>query len=205
MTQAVLTFSRGGVFNVVLCVAAFGAHQLHSQRTRTAFLITIALVATLGVNVILPAIDDWTGGVMSERFSAIDPGLRRQMAEYDLKIFRENPVLGVGPGMAKRQRFSYFKHSIAAHTEYTRLLAEHGSFGLLALILMLAMASRAYLRAPGFQAKAWVTVFVGWAMLEMLHAAMRIAAISFVFGLGMIVFFPPQRHLAPGPVQPQPR
>jgi hypothetical protein len=75
---------------------------------------------------------------------------------------------------------------VASHTEFTRLLSEHGTFGLLALLVLVAVAGLAYLRAPSALEKAWVSAFSGWAFIEMSHSAMRIMAISFLFGLAVI-------------------
>jgi O-antigen ligase len=72
---------------------------------------------------------------------------------------------------------------IAAHTEYSRLLAEHGLLGLFAIILLFFMAIRAFWHAPTAQAKGLTVAFMGWSLIEMLHQAMRLAAISYFFAL----------------------
>jgi hypothetical protein len=72
------------------------------------------------------------------------------------------------------------------HTEFTRMLGEHGMLGALSVILLLAMAWRA-LRAKGATFSRGVQAsFLTWSLLSMLHVAMRIAAISFVFGLAFL-------------------
>lgn len=201
MVQALLTFSRGGVINALVCAALLGVHYLHNRRTRVVLMVALVLFGILGSQVVLPALDRFTGGMLSERFGELDPSLRREIAEHELQIFRDNPVLGVGPGVAKEFRRSVFHTPVAAHTEYTRLLAEHGVFGALAALILLVLAARAYLQAPTALTKAWVATMVAWSMLEMAHAAMRIALISFLFGLALIRWYrpPPKARTRPRP------
>ena len=61
---------------------------------------------------------------------------REDIARADLEVWFDNPVLGVGPGVAKEYRAATFGRAAAAHTEFTRLLAEHGILGLVALIIL---------------------------------------------------------------------
>ena len=122
---------------------------------------------------------------MEKRFEDFDPALRLEIAQKDLELWSENPLLGVGPGMAKHYGYTLLGYTAAAHTELTRLVAEHGTLGLIAILLFAAMAFRAYRMAPSMTSKAWVASLIAWAMAEMAHSAMRIVAISFVFGLAM--------------------
>jgi hypothetical protein len=122
--------------------------------------------------------------MLEQRFSDLDTTLRGKIAQADLDLWFANPVLGVGPGISSRERLAFM--GIASHTEYTRVLAEHGFAGLLALLALLWMATRAYFRAPNIQAQVWVSALVAWSLVEMSHAAMRVTAISFLFGLAMV-------------------
>ena len=88
--------------------------------------------------------------------------------------------------MSSSVRIKYYELRAAAHTEYSRLLAEHGSAGALALLILLLILWKAYWRAPSAFARAWTASLAAWSLVEMGHAAMRIAAISFIFGLALI-------------------
>jgi hypothetical protein len=101
----------------------------------------------------------------------------------DLQIWFENPVLGVGPGGAYRVRQSLFGHHTAAHTEFSRLLAEHGILGFLAILLLLVMAKRSIGQGRTNGDKAFAASMIGWSLLYMGINAMRIVAPSFLFGL----------------------
>lgn len=186
LVQGVLTFSRGGVINALICTGILGVHLIGQPRLRATFLAVLAAFAVLGSLVIFPRLNEWTGGALEERYSSTSVGLRQSIAEEELGLFREHPMLGVGPGMAKYYRSDPLGFEAAAHTEFTRLLAEHGLFGGMALLMLLVIAARGYLAAPAALQKGWTAALAAWTFAEMSHSAMRIAAISVLFGLAMI-------------------
>jgi hypothetical protein len=71
----------------------------------------------------------------------------------------------------------------AAHTEFSRVLAEHGLLGLTGLILLLSAAMQNLKRAPTAKAKAMVAAMMAWSLFFMLISAMRLVAPSLTFGL----------------------
>jgi hypothetical protein len=80
--------------------------------------------------------------------------------------------------------------SAPAHTEYTRLLAEHGLFGLAALFALIIGCMRAMQLAPPGRSRAWAGGLLVWALIYMGYAAMRVAAPGFVLGLILARFGP---------------
>jgi len=130
--------------------------------------------------VLLPGLDAFTEGTLSERFQDTDTTGRDSLVESDLRIWAAHPVLGVGPGQAKDYRAL---HGVAAHTEFTRLLAEHGSAGLGALLLLVVAAVQNTRRPDGPRERGLVAALLGWSFLYMVNSAMRLVAPSFVFGL----------------------
>ena len=186
LVQGVLTFSRGGVLNAVICICFLLIHLVRQPRVRIMALAVLVLFTFLGAAVIFPRLNAYTGGALQERYTSTSGGVRQTLVEEELALWKENPVLGVGPGMSKYYRASLLGMEVASHTEFTRLLSEHGTFGLLALLTLIAVAGLAYLRAPSALEKAWVSALSGWAFIEMSHSAMRIMAISFLFGLAMV-------------------
>ncbi|MEM8931150.1 MAG: O-antigen ligase family protein, partial [Acidobacteriota bacterium] len=186
--QSFLTFSRGGTFNVLVALAFLGVHYVSHQRARWIFVTVMVGVLVVGALVVLPQLDAWTAGNLSTRFTSLDTTGRQALAEADLDLLKEHPVLGVGPGMAKYQRRDIRHYGVAPHTEFTRALAEHGMFGLAGLIVLCLLAFQAYRLAPTALSKGWVAGLVAWSLAEMTHSAMRIVAISFVFGLACLPF-----------------
>jgi hypothetical protein len=75
-----------------------------------------------------------------------------------------------------------------SHTEYSRLLAEHGLLGLGAIIAMVfaAVTNLKKQRTPGD--KALTASMLGWSMSYMIDKAMRTAAPAFMFGLAFTEF-----------------
>lgn len=186
--QTILTFSRGGTFNVVIALVLLSVHYVRQPRARR-LLIPILIGGTLiSVFLLLPKLNAWTSGSFAERYTNVDSTGRRSLAEADLDLFRANPLFGVGAGLSKFSRSSADRRGIASHTEFTRLLAEHGIFGLTALGLLLLIALIAYRRASSLLTKAWVISLAAWSLAEMSHSAMRVASISFVFGLATLAF-----------------
>lgn len=181
--QAALTFSRGGVATAIGAIAVASFFLLRDRRTRGALVVRMGLLVLLAGYVVVPQLDLLTGGALATRFSSSHLTGRDKIIEADLMAFRENPVLGVGPGGAKGYHIRTFRWS-SAHTEYSRLLAEHGIFGLVALLLLFWMVVRRSSRPLALTSKAFSAAFSVWALLFMFHAAMRMAASSFIFALG---------------------
>jgi hypothetical protein len=61
------------------------------------------------------------------------------------------------------------------------LLAEHGLFGLAAILLLLSIVVHEVRRGHDGQSKGLSAGMMFWCLVEMTHAAMRIAAISYFF------------------------
>ncbi len=181
--QAALTFSRGGVATAIGAMAAASFFLLRDRRTRGALVVRVGLLVLLAGYVVVPQLDMLTGGKLTARFTSGHLTGRDRIIEGDLIAFRENPILGVGPGGAKQYHSRTFRWS-SAHTEYSRLLAEHGIFGLAALILLFWMVAKRATRSVSLASKALSAAFSVWALLFMFHAAMRMAASSFIFALG---------------------
>jgi len=181
-TQSALTLSRGGLIAAAAAGALAAWHLADDRRIRGQMLKLAPLVFAAAAWVIVPRLDAFTGGALSMRFRDTSPGLRLELVSGDLRIWRDNPVFGAGPGMARPLR-SGASEPVAAHTEFTRLAAEHGLFGVLAAMLLIQMAWKRYRQARSPAAKALVASLTGWSLLFMLHSAMRLAAPSFLFGL----------------------
>jgi O-antigen ligase len=183
LVQSVLTFSRGGLVNVVVAVVLAAAYSLRQPRRMAGFVAPVLVGMLVSGLFVYPRLVAYTGGVLETRFTDFTLEERSSLLEADLTAFRSNPVFGVGPGVGKQYRHLADGRGISAHTEFTRLLAEHGCAGVVAIGLLLAMVVASYRRAATRGNRMWVLLMAGWAVSEMTHGAMRFAAISFVFGL----------------------
>lgn len=196
MGHSLLTFSRGGALNVVIAMAFAAANYVRAPKTRTAVLSFLAALTIVMLYVVVPRLDLFTGGLLRERFTTPETTRRGELAGAELQVWRDHPLVGIGPGGLGEVRSIASGTDPAAHTEMTRLLAEHGLAGLAAICLLISMMVAAYRRARDPSYRAWVVALAAWALVEMTHSAMRIAAISFCFGLMMLALRtaePPRR------------
>lgn len=181
--QTLLTFSRGGMLAaaigiLITIVVMFIRFKI------TVKMIALAVVSLFIFQVFLfPQLDAFTGGALGTRyanFSLDDTSGRDAIANAELQVFNAYPLFGVGVGQARH----FTPDRLPAHTEYTRLLAEHGSFGILSLALLVFMGLQSYARQTrNSVAQAIIVACVFWTLFYMTNAAMRTVAPAFIFGL----------------------
>ncbi len=76
--------------------------------------------------------------------------------------------------------------SLAAHTEFTRMLAEHGMFGFLAIVVMIWMLVQRYVANRSGMGRGLTAALSVWAMSIMAHSAMRLAVIPLAIALALV-------------------
>jgi len=180
--QSALTFSRGGLYNAGAAAVIGSVYFVRDTRTRFKAIGAGLLLVLLGNYVIFPALDRFTDGALSSRFS--DTGLtnRDSIVEADLAIWQDHMLLGVGPGLGNEHREAYVRNT-PAHTEYTRMLAEHGLLGLASLIALAGLIVQTIRQPRPLRESAVMVALFAWGLLFMLSYGMRLAAPSFVIGL----------------------
>ena len=117
----------------------------------------------------------------------------------DLITFIENPIFGVGAGVSSRRRnFVGLEVSVplselrraSSHTEFSRLLAEHGVFGLIYLIMMFYLPFKDFIFRQKIPYWGIKTSFAAFALFTMLYAAMRLAISGLFFGIAFVKIEP---------------
>jgi hypothetical protein len=189
VAQDMLTFSRGGVvaFGVALMLGSTQYIRQRRRRLQTLFLLAIGLFVVIFL--VLPRLDTFTGNKLGARLSDRGTTGRTELMLKDLRIWKDHWLLGVGPGMSVAERASSEgEQEISTHTEFTRLLADHGIPGLVALALLLVMAIRAFRRAPPGPSRAWVAALAAWSLIGMANSATRVVLIPLAFGLMMLTW-----------------
>lgn len=177
LVQGLLTFSRGGMLSAVVSIAVVSLHAVRDQKQRLRLtLATLASIPFLAF-IVLPALNDFTQGFLEQRFTDVNLTNRDMLLQLELQLFEENPIFGVGPGMGGIIRNS------ASHTEFTRLLAEHGMLGIMSLGLLLTTALQIYFREARLLWRGVRGSLFIWPLLVMTNAAMRLVSVSFAFGL----------------------
>lgn len=183
--QAAITFSRGGIYNAAIAALAGALILVRDPRARLRLGIGGALFLTVGLGVLLPRLDSVTDGKLSRRMLDTSLTGRDRIARGDLVLWLEHPVLGVGPGVTRYER--RIARGLPAHTEFTRLLAEHGLFGAGSLALLVLISLRAVMKQRTVLGRAMAAALATWALAYMANAAMRLAAPSFALGLASAV------------------
>lgn len=206
--RGIVTFSRGGIFTAVLMIFMFLIVLYYQANYKTKFkigiIIILSIIAGLGV---------WgysslqTGGLINKRYANQDAQGRDKKSQLtgrevliasEMQMFWENPILGVGVGRNKEIRQKETGIESASHNEITRMLAEHGSLGLIDLLILLCtpivlfLINRQNLFALSF--------LIFW-LLTINHAAMRLAAPAFVYALSLlkVYTFDPGKAEGSGP------
>lgn len=182
--QATLTFSRGGIAMAGCAFFVAIVYLLRDRRSRIALLVAGALLGGIGYYVVVPRLQRFTHGELAERYTNSSSSNRVKLAHFDLEIFEDHPFFGVGPGVAPDYRVALGVRA-DAHTEFTRLLAEHGCFGAIAIALLIWLGIRTQRRAEGIVPRALVAALLVWAALFLGIDAMRLVAPSVVAGLAI--------------------
>ena len=186
LAQSALTFSRSGLWTTALTLVITGIYLARSHRMG-GFIFGILFLGILGYLFIFPSLENFTGNALSTRFSSLYTTGRLQIAQADLMVFSEYPIFGVGPGQSDAYHALTFRFE-NAHTEYTRMLAEHGMFGLLALLLLSFVVFQRLRAKTDIFSKGFLIGITAWALLFMASAATRQVAPSFLFGLAAARF-----------------
>ncbi len=183
-----LTFSRGGILTTLVClVVAIVPAAFTSLKSFLRFTVLLSLVIGFGV-VIFVKVNEMTNNQLLLRYKGETIGTltgskqrslntitsgRSQIASTDINMFKDHPIFGVGPGMSKDLRPSYGFAAIASHTEYTRLLSEHGIGGVIVVILLFVFPVWWLRRQKYMLWRVAIASIFLFAVLTSLHSAMR--------------------------------
>ncbi len=197
--RALITFSRGGVLGAavaigVLLILDFAkGNQFRRFSNYIFFLLFVGSISIF----IWSYTNNLTEDVLSSRYQGLNEqgkpkadvtSGRLLVMERDWVSFKENPVLGVGPGLNKGRGKEQHIEGIAAHSEWSRMLAEHGSFGFLALLILFFAPLIHAVYQPAFVKPLLLSILV-LALFSMLHSAMRLASISLIYSWALIIPF----------------
>lgn len=200
ISQSVLTFSRGGIYNAIGGVLLIIVFQMRDLKAGISRLLPVIGIAVLFLAVIFPYLNNFTGGALEERFEDKETTGRAEIVEADFQIFAQNPFLGIGLGNAytARQAFLNDKKAIS-HTEFSRLIAEHGSFGLLAIFAIILMIVFNLKKQESILGRSLVVGLIAWSVLFMFNAGMRLAAPSLILGMIYLILIhsEPQKSALP--------
>ena len=185
--QTILTHSRGGFWNTLISIVIFYFFQLTTTKSKVRLLTGAFPLILSFYYIIFPFLDNISGGSVMQRFSDADLSSREVIIDSELIAYKQNPIFGIGPGQSRKYRKDNFDNYTHAHTEYTRLLAEHGVFGALAIIILFTLTFYTLKNKSGNERTISMTL-ITWSLLFMIHSATRLAAPCFLFGIAMAKF-----------------
>lgn len=183
--QGLLSFSRGGMVVGVLGLGILLFEKIRANIKRSvgiAILSSGVLIGTFSIA------DNLTGGLLLLRYQGETEGTLAGSKEKnsdvftsgrvgifngDIDLWMDSPIFGVGCGASRYLRESEYDGNVAAHIEFSRLLAEQGLFGLLYFILLLFVVWEAFKKIKDPQIKAIILALVFIAIATSFHAAMR--------------------------------
>jgi hypothetical protein len=192
--RGIVTFSRGGVITaavMIVCLLSL-LYSFSNARGKNKFVMVFVLTGVMAAGVwVYSSVQ--TNGLIQKRYANQDAagrvkkdrlGGREEIMGEEITIFMDNPILGVGAGMGKQIRKETFGESAASHNEITRMLSEHGLFGIFGLLLLFITPFVVYINNR--QHLYFLSFFVFW-LLTINHAAMRTAAPAFVYALSLLL------------------
>ncbi|HEX8577343.1 MAG TPA: O-antigen ligase family protein [Flavobacterium sp.] len=189
--RAIVTFSRGGVMTaIVMTIALFILVYFFSNKRVKAklhYFYIFSIIAAIGLWLYSSV---QTSGLIDKRYTNKDAlgrekssrlSGREDLMSSEIEIFIDNPFLGAGVGKSKELREEVSGIVASSHNEITRLLAEHGTLGVIMFIILLLTPFILYHKQHIFL----IPFFIFW-LLTINHAAMRIAAPAFIYALTLL-------------------
>ncbi len=192
----ILTFSRGGVFSAIISIFFSIIYSQFKQKTKKLFVRSF-LISSITLFILSQSIvylNDFSQGMLYDRYFI---NQNEDTTKYltgrdviffaDLNMFLDNILFGVGPGMGLVKRADYgLSGQVTAHNEFTRLVAEHGIFGLIALCIITFYPLYHFKKIKFFEVKLFFICTITYSIFTMGHSSMRLALVGFLYGVSFI-------------------
>lgn len=215
--RALLTFSRGGIFafiftilgSTIAMIVFSGSFRKHAFKY-SAYVVVLMVAGFCMFFVANKLTDNWLlyryTGVSTYEVTTGQEKLnhsylsgRERIADEEMELFKENWLIGVGAGMSKRIReiTSNESAAVASHSEFSRMLAEHGVLGGLSMLLLLVWLPLIRItRKQSAMSKQFFFLFFIMGCMTMLHAAMRLALPGVIVGFAFATILSMSSHRA---------
>jgi hypothetical protein len=192
--QSALTFSRTGLYLTGLSAAVGVMPLLRDSRARWIALGLATATFLLAHFLVVPRLNAFTQGALENRFRSTNLSGRAEFWTTELGLWMAHPLLGVGVGVSDSTRTEFGVAGVQSHTEYTRMLAEHGVLGLAALVALMGCIYRILRQPSTTYGKALCLALVTFGLLFMVVSAMRMALPAFALGLASARLLPERRN-----------
>lgn len=188
-----LTFSRGGIITGFAMIGIFiFSTYYHSKKIGKGKLNLLVLIMSILFFITWSYTSFLTDGLINKRYTSKNAqGIekkdilsgRTELAGDEIKMFLDNPIFGIGVGKGTEIRTEKNGYITASHDEITRMLAEHGSLGIVALLILFFLPLIFHIENK--QNIFMFCFFMFW-LLTINHAAMRTASTSFIYALALL-------------------
>lgn len=191
--RGLTTFSRGGMITglVMIIVLIFFLNRRIKYHGKVKLNFLILLMSILLIFVWIYS-SNQTGGLIEKRYANQDAmgrvkesrfTGREEIAENEFQDFLESPIFGIGVAKGIELRYEQTGVITASHNEISRMMSEHGTLGIIALLIIFITPIILYIDNAQ---NIYMFCFLIFWLLTINHAAMRIAAPAFVYSLTLL-------------------
>lgn len=195
--RGLVTFSRGGMVTGFIMILLFlGYIYINSKSQGKYNLYRLLIFMTAAFFITWVYTSNQTNGLIDKRYANKDAAGRvkesqltgrEEIWDSEIDDFLDNPVFGIGVAKALEVREEKSGGLIiASHSEISRTLAEHGTMGIIALLIVFFTPIFLFLDN---KQHIYMFCFLFFWLLTINHAAMRIAAPAFVYSLSLLKVF----------------
>jgi len=192
--RGLVTFSRGGMITGLFMILILIFFLYRNTRNEGRYRLNMLLVFfILGFGFTWVYTSNQTGGLIDKRYANQDATGRVKESQFtgreeiwdnEIASFEDNPIFGIGvaKGLEVREEQSGGM-IVASHNEITRTISEHGTLGIIALMIVFTTPIFLYLDN---KQNIYLFCFLLFWLLTINHAAMRIAAPAFVYSFSLL-------------------
>jgi O-antigen ligase len=191
--RGLITFSRGGMITGFIMIILLLLYLYKSTQNRGksklhymfGFMVLMFLVTWSYTS-------NQTDGLIEKRYANQDASGRLKESQFtgreeiftnEINSFIDNPIFGVGVAKGVEIRTNLTGEVALTHNEISRMLAEHGLFGITALLILLFTPIILFLDN---KQHIFLWCFMVFWLLTINHAAMRLSAAAFVYSLTLL-------------------
>jgi O-antigen ligase len=191
--RGLVTFSRGGMLTGFIMIILFLVmlyKDISSYARSQLYILFVFILATFVLTWMYTS--SQTSGLIDKRYANQDATGRAKESKFtgreeiwdsEIAAFEDHPIFGIGVAKGLEIRKEKTGETITSHNEITRTLAEHGTTGIIALLIVFFTPFFLYLDN---KQNIFIFCFLIFWLMTINHAAMRIAASAFVYSLSLL-------------------
>jgi len=191
--RGLVTLSRGGVYTgLAMCLLLLFSVAIRSNAKVRSQLVVFALVVSFAGFTTWLYSSYQTRGMLDLRYASKDAAGRSdkdistgriELFSTEIEAFKEHPFVGIGVGKNKEYREQETGIESASHNEISRLLAEHGILGIIAMSIL--FFTPLIYRIKNRKNFYFLSYLAFW-FLTINHSSMRLAAPAFIYALSLL-------------------